>query len=203
MTPTPTDSDVRDAICATLAGVVGVEGTPLNDGSWARVSDYERYAADVKVFRRLYMGRGPGGVPIVHGWHVSRSARLDDEIRLGRWEVEETWRLIGHYALDDPASPPSSPLAPTEHRWQGILDAAALAFRERPPGDPPTLVECRPRPPGSPPLEPLASYITFDRPRQGGRSGLQWEDIGPVMFAGVLCHSARGRLVTRRHERSA
>lgn len=31
----------------------------------------------------------------------------------------------------------------------------------------------------------------------GEDAGLQIEDTGPVMFGGVLCHSARGRLMTR------
>lgn len=31
-------------------------------------------------------------------------------------------------------------------------------------------------------------------------AGVQGDDIGPVMFAGVLCHGARLSLVTRHHE---
>ena len=31
----------------------------------------------------------------------------------------------------------------------------------------------------------------------GQDAGLQLEDSGPVLFAGVLCHSARGRLMTQ------
>ncbi|MGE0256910.1 MAG: hypothetical protein AB7N54_19975 [Alphaproteobacteria bacterium] len=31
-------------------------------------------------------------------------------------------------------------------------------------------------------------------------AGLQIEDTGPVMFAGVLCHSARGLLTTRHYQ---
>jgi hypothetical protein len=33
----------------------------------------------------------------------------------------------------------------------------------------------------------------------GGDAGLQVEDSGPVMFGGVLCHSARCRLMTRHY----
>lgn len=104
------------------------------------------------------------------GWYVRREITRETGIAIPRYLEVVQWRLQGFMALDDEAA---SELT-FDDSIEGIRDALRADTT----------------------LGGLVSKLGLlganaDR-------GVQLDDAGPVMFAGVLCHAARIRLITTR-----
>ena len=85
-----------------------------------------------------------------------------------RWSVLTQWRIRGFMALSDAAG--------TEKTFDDLIDAAADAFR----------------------ADPTLGGVVFSTLNpQSDETGLQLVQSRPVLFAGVLCHSAELNLYTQ------
>lgn len=102
----------------------------------------------------------------VLGWNVRRIAKVEKITSLQRYVQLNTWRISGYQSFSDAES--------SETAFDMLLESIATAFRID---------------------ETLAGVISSTTP-ESGETGIQVEDSGPVMLAGVLCHSARLRLTT-------
>jgi len=106
---------------------------------------------------------------VLHGWFVRRLTVKEEAHSRGR-NVETTqWLVHGYMAINDAAQ--------SELAFDALLDAVRDAFRYWPP------------------LPGLGLLSDLD----GGQAGIAVTESAPVLFAGVLCHSASCLLVTRRH----
>lgn len=106
------------------------------------------------------------------GWNVRRRATRESSDALGRWTVTHEWRISGFMALNDAAA--------TELEFDDLIEAARDVFRADE-----TLGGV------------VATTVIGDGPDDP--AGLQLLESGPVMFCGVLCHSARLALFTRHY----
>ena len=77
------------------------------------------------------------------------------------------WRVQGYLSLEDGAA--------SELEFDALIERIGEAFRDR---------------------ETLIEHV-FLNSANGDVDGLQVDESGPVIFAGVLCHGAQLRLVTR------
>lgn len=102
------------------------------------------------------------------GWNVRRVTKKTASPALGRWQVTNGWQIKGFMSLDDAGN--------SELVFDNLVEEIGEAFR---------LDET---------LGGLIDGTVLDSPDV---SGIQVDDSGPVMFAGVLCHSARLALYTR------
>lgn len=96
----------------------------------------------------------------VCGWHVRRITRREIAPAVGSSTVVNKWRIRGFMSLEDAAS--------SELVFDGLIEALCDAFRAD---------------------QTLGGLIFSMTPDGQTVSGLQLDDSGPVMFAGVLCHS--------------
>ena len=101
------------------------------------------------------------------GWNIRRISSLENFRAVSRYVVTHRWRISGYRAIDDAVE--------SELLFDALLEAIRDAFRTDE-----TLG--------------LTDVITI---LPEGQAGIQLEDSGPVMFAGVLCHGARLALSTR------
>jgi hypothetical protein len=86
---------------------------------------------------------------------------------LGSYNVLNRWRISGFMSLEDSSA--------SEIVFDNLVEAVCDAFRS------------------DETLGGLIAGTVMDSPNV---AGIQVEDSGPVMFAGVLCHSARLVLYT-------
>lgn len=93
---------------------------------------------------------------------------------IGRYVVTHRWELRFFRSLDDADA--------TEKTFDTMLEAQAAAFQ------------------ADENLGGLVSSIVLGEDGASGPAGLQIREKVPVLFCGVLCHSARGELFTRHHE---
>jgi hypothetical protein len=107
----------------------------------------------------------------LRGWFVRRVAVAETPTsQLGGTRIEDTtWMIRGYMALSDEAQ--------SELVFDGLIEALRDAFRDD---------------------DTLGGTVASCWVRNGP-AGVQMDDAGPVLFGGVLCHSARLRLVTRRY----
>ena len=91
------------------------------------------------------------------------------------WRVRTVWLIRGYLALDDGFE--------SELVFDRLIDRMTSAFR------------------GS--LRAAEAEKRLADTGEGESTGLQLEDAGPVMFAGVLCHAARISLATTHYETEA
>lgn len=103
------------------------------------------------------------------GWHVRRVTTRETSKIVGRHEGLIGWRIRGYMSIDD--------VAQSELEFDALIEAVRAAFRSDQ-----TLG-------GS-----VDSIVTPDGQHL---AGLQLDDSGPVMFAGVLCHGCTLSLTTR------
>lgn len=133
-----------------------------------RVHDRERYVRDEAKFRQLYLARF-NGADQLRGWWFRRSATAEVTLGVGRRMEVHTWQIRGYMALNDDEG---SELA-FDELIEGLRDAVRTTADDH----------------GSDvPWQPAP----FDSPTDG----LQVLDSGPVLFCGVLCHSALLELKT-------
>lgn len=139
----------------------------------ARVHAYQRYVAREADLARLYVSAASGRL---NGWHVSRVG-FSNTREYPRDIVTKTvtvWRITGFMALDDSAADgmPAS-WQPSEPVFDDQVDAVTVGL-----------------------LEDYTLGGTVADIWSGEAVGAQGDDIGPVVFAGVLCHMARLSLRT-------
>lgn len=103
----------------------------------------------------------------VRGWNIRRLTKAETSPALGVTSVLNKWRISGFMSLEDSAG--------SELVFDNLVEAVCDAFRN------------------DETLGGLIAGTVMDNPNV---AGIQVEDSGPVMFAGVLCHSARLVLYT-------
>ena len=103
----------------------------------------------------------------IRGWNIRRIKRTSNSPALGITNVVNMWRISGFMSMHDADQ--------SELAFDGLLEDLCAAFRAD---------------------ETLGGLIAGTVLENPVVAGLQIEDSGPVMFAGVLCHSARGILYT-------
>lgn len=108
----------------------------------------------------------------LHGWHVRRVRFKNKQPHLGRRIVVTTWQLTGFLALDEATT--SELLFDTE------IDRIVEKFKAKDSLD-----------------QVVSSTWQTD---QDDIQGFQLDNQEPVMFCGVLCHRARGTLITKHFE---
>lgn len=137
-----------------------------------QVHDYERFAAREADFHALYKETA---TVRINGWNFFRESTREADLNNGEVRRLHTFRLTGFRSLDDADA--------TGKSFDDLVEAIAQAFRaDRTLGG---LIE---------------DVKNLDE--EFGESGIQVDAIEPVMFAGVLCHRARLRLVTETTEAS-
>jgi len=138
------------------------------------VHKYERYAKEASALALLYY-TGAAGSRRLHGWFIRRRAKRVTSPAEGRLAVVNEWMLRGYMSLDDADA--------TELTFDALTEAIGAAFAAD---------------------ETLGGVVSAtvigDDNGADGVAGVQVEDSGPVLFAGVLCHSARLKVFTRHYE---
>lgn len=129
----------------------------------------ERYAASEADFRAMYLFTPTGGAQQVRGWWVRRSATAEHAINNLRTVSVVTWTVRGYMSFNDAQA--------SELVFDELVEAIRSAVRADA-----TLG-------GACPIGPLKDGDDVT-------DGVQVTDAGPVMFAGVLCHSAVLQLKT-------
>lgn len=137
-----------------------------------KVHDYERFAADETAFQALYYDTASGRIK---GWNFYREATPESDLNNGEVRRIHAWRITGVMGLDDADA--------TGKLFDDLVDLIATAFRTD---------------------RTLGGLVldVKDLDQEYGASGIQVEAIEPVMFAGVLCHRAKLKLVTETTESS-
>lgn len=134
--------------------------------SIGKVHDYERYSTRDADFITLYKDATSARIK---GWNFYREATREVDLDNGQVRRLHTWRVTGFMSIDDTDT--------TGKTFDNLVEAVATAFRtDRTLGG--TVDDIK------------------DMNQQDGESGIQVDAIEPVMFAGVLCHRARLRLIT-------
>lgn len=131
-----------------------------------QVHDRERYVREEAKFRQLYTAR-INGADQLRGWWLRRSASMERTLGIGRRMEVHTWHLRGYMALGDDTG--------SELVFDELVEALRDAVRSTADA-------------GGVPWQPAP----FDSPTDG----LQVLESGPVLFCGVLCHSALLELKT-------
>lgn len=130
------------------------------------VHTYERFAIREKDFRALYE-TGVAPDTRILGWHIRRVLTRERSPAVGRSVVANEWTIRGFMGLDDAAA--------SELTFDGLVESIADVFRANP---------------------DLGGVVASTTQEDSELAGIQVIDSGPVMFAGVLCHSARLQLFT-------
>lgn len=133
----------------------------------AMVHTFERYATHLGDLKALFVDTTVDQ-PKLMGCHIRRTATKRTAPSTGRWHTRHTWALRFFMALDDAAQ--------SELAFDTWLEAVAEAFRT------------------DQTLGGLAASLQDDS--YDNTDGLQLEESVPVMFCGVLSHSARCTLQT-------
>lgn len=133
-----------------------------------QVHDRERYVRDEARFRQLYTVN-INGADQLRGWWLRRASTTEATLAVGRRLEVHTWHIRGYMALADEAG--------TELVFDELIEALRDAVRHT-----------ADYPGSNVPWQPAP----FDSPTDG----LQVLDSGPVLFCGVLCHSALLELKT-------
>lgn len=149
------------------------------------VHEYERFSKQESTFRELYIRDG-----VLLGWHIRRVSLRETIFSSQFNRVVVKWQIRGLAALTDATA--------SELALDNLVDALRASIRRVP------LVRVRQYVPSDSPQdgEPYAGSFESDfcRLSTDEGAGLQIDDSGPVMFAGVLCHSVRLALVTEHLE---
>lgn len=127
-----------------------------------QVHAHERYAREEAKFRDRFLFTPTGGTEQLRGWWLRRTATRESSPSVGRTVNVHTWQLRGYMSLNDEAA--------TELEFDALVEALRDALR------------ADPNVGGFAEQGPLADGDNTDGP--------QLLDTGPVLFCGVLCHSA-------------
>lgn len=103
----------------------------------------------------------------IRGWNIRRITRNENSQGLGISNVVNKWRISGFMSMADADA--------SELVFDDLVEAVCAKFRAD---------------------EMLGGLIAGTWLENPNVAGVQVEDSGPVMFAGVLCHSARLILYT-------
>jgi len=130
---------------------------------------HERYAADLAKLKALYWSAPHNQL---RGWYVRRVATAETGNRQAHTVEQLRWRIVGFMAFDDANA--------SELTFDALIESLRDAFAQD---------------------ETLGGTVDqcSDPTSPDGVSGLQLDDSGPVMFAGVLCHACRLSLTTVRY----
>jgi hypothetical protein len=131
-----------------------------------QVHDYQRYAREEADFRRLYEWQMPSGDLHLRGWQISHVACTERTLGIGRVLKKHTWRIRGYLGLNDGYA--------SEKVFDGLCEAIAGEYRLD---------------------ETLGGTCTAEAVGEDD-DGVQKLDAAPVLFCGVLCHSATLELRT-------
>lgn len=101
------------------------------------------------------------------GWNVRRVSTRETSAVMGRYHGQIGWRIRGFMSIDDAAA--------SEQAFDSLIDALRDAFRAD---------------------ETLGGAVESTLNPSNDEVGLQLDDSGPVMFAGVLCHGCTLSLTT-------
>lgn len=107
----------------------------------------------------------------LRGWFVRRFSVVDKDVSLGSRRETTHWYIRGYMAIDDANQ--------SELAFDALLDAIRAAFR----------AEWLPTNLGSTVIHRIYNE----------QMDISIDETGPVMFAGVLCHSARCSLIIWNH----
>lgn len=152
----------------TLADIRSAIVAKLNGVANAgQVHSYERFAKAEKDFRALYES-GAAPDKRIQGWCVRRAKKRETANRFGRVTVYNHWEIRGFRSLNDADA--------SELQFDGLIEAIGDAFRAD---------------------ETLGGLVEMMPEEPDGEAGIQVAESGPVMFAGVLCHQATLKLMTR------
>ena len=152
---------------ATAALVrAAIKAKLLTVANIGQVHGFERYAKTEKAMRDFYYDVAQTRII---GWNISRVRFARTELDVGELRRVDFWRITGFMGLEDADS--------TELLMDSLVEDIATAFKSDP-----TLG-------GN-----VDMILDGGNPRNG--YGIQADDMGPVMFAGHLCHRARLSLVT-------
>jgi hypothetical protein len=130
------------------------------------VHDRERYSNDEDKFRELFVFTPAGGAKQVRGWWWRRVATSESTVSTGTVMNVHTWECRGYMALNDADA--------SEIVFDGLVEAFRDGVR----------------------ADPTLGGVCEQNPMTGEPDGVQVTDAGPVMFCGVLCHSAVLQLKT-------
>jgi hypothetical protein len=103
----------------------------------------------------------------IRGWNIRRITRSENSQALGISNVVNKWRISGFMSMSDADH--------SELVFDDLIEAVCEVFRAD---------------------ETLGGLIAGKWLQNPNVAGIQVEDSGPVMFSGVLCHSARLILYT-------
>jgi hypothetical protein len=103
----------------------------------------------------------------IRGWNIRRLTKAEKSPVIGKYNVINKWRISGFMSLEDATA--------SEIVFDNLVEAVCDAFRTD---------------------ETLGGVVASTVLESPDVAGIQVEDSGPVMFAGVLCHSARLVLYT-------
>lgn len=103
------------------------------------------------------------------GWNIQRTGTHEVFVDTGRWVCDHDWKIRGYMSLDDADA--------TGETFDTFIEAIRDAFRS------------------DDSLGGLIFSTVIDS--KNNQAGVQVDEAGPVLFAGVLCHSARLALTTR------
>lgn len=138
-----------------------------------QVHDFERYAKDQAEFEKLYRTEVAADQFRILGWNFYRETTGEFDLNVTEVRRLHSWRITGYMSWSDEDG--------TAKLFDDLVELIAAAFRT------------------DRTLGGVADDIK-DLDNEFGPSGMQVEGIEPVMFAGVLCHRARLRLVTETTE---
>ena len=137
------------------------------------VHDYERYAERLSDLKPLYQYKGAHDAEI-RGWFIRRVSARRQWIDTYDRRVLTNWRIRGYMSFVDATA--------SEKAFDGLIDAMAEAFRADP---------------------TLGGAVDSINITDGASAGLQLESAEPVVFGGILCHSATLGLTTQEIETDA
>lgn len=135
-----------------------------------KVNDYQRYSKNNSELQAQYVATISGSKQL-RGWNIRRTkTRETGPDVVGPKVVTHTWDIRGYMALDDSAA--------TEKTFDDLIEAIRDAFRD---------------------YETLGGAVQTTV-IDGDVAGVQVIESVPVLFAGVLSHSARLQLMTRHYQ---
>lgn len=134
------------------------------------VHEYERYTKNASDLIAMYKSGDPDNARL-HGWHVRRVGTRERAESIGRWSIWHNWRLRGFMALDDADE--------SEKLFDAEIEAIRDAFRAD---------------------ATLGGLVVDCISPDGEMTGAQVLASQPVLFAGVLSHSADLQLWTQHLE---
>lgn len=136
------------------------------------VHSYQRYADREKALADLYFHNGR-----LHGWFVRRVSVAEKLAFAGANDEQTLWAIRGYLAVND--------VTASELEFDSLLDSIRAVFRV-----------------GmlNPLVEIMGEEVNLSYTEQKAREqiGFAVLDSQPVLFAGVLCHSAQCQLITTR-----